>query len=83
MKSREERELIRATAEIHKQLTDAGLKPQFQVLDNECPLGLKIYTDEMLPKGQYQHSKIISYQHCAAPIKTFQCTYGVAQYHKW
>ena len=43
MKSREEQELIRATAEIHKQLTDAGLKPQFQVLDNECPLGLKTW----------------------------------------
>ena len=41
MTSRDERELIRATEELHGQLTARGLKPQLQILDNECPRGLK------------------------------------------
>ena len=41
--SRNERELIRATRFLHTYLSDRGLTPQYQILDNECPGGLKTF----------------------------------------
>ena len=41
--SRNERELIQATRVLHAYLSDRGLTPQYQMLDNECPGGLKTF----------------------------------------
>ena len=41
LKSRAERELLCATEELYKHLTDWGLKPQIHMLDNECSQALK------------------------------------------
>ena len=41
IKLRSESELIRAYAVLHSKLTDHGLHPNFQMLDNECPASLK------------------------------------------
>jgi hypothetical protein len=40
---RSERELLRAYSKMHKHLTDRGLKPHLQKLDNECSEALKQY----------------------------------------
>jgi hypothetical protein len=36
MKNRTDKEMIRAYTSLHKQLINAGLKPELQVMDNEC-----------------------------------------------
>ena len=41
--SQSEAELIRAYSVLHSKLTKRGLRPKFQMLDNECPSGLKDY----------------------------------------
>ena len=41
IKSRSERDLTRAFAKLNQHLTDPELKPFLQILDNECPQGLK------------------------------------------
>jgi hypothetical protein len=41
IKNRSERELLRAYSLMHQHLTDRGLKPQLQKLDNECSQALK------------------------------------------
>jgi hypothetical protein len=41
LKNRTEQELVRAYSKLHQHLTDRGLKPQLQKLDNECPSALK------------------------------------------
>ena len=41
MKSRNEHEIIRVYTKIHTYLTDRGMRPILQKLDNECPKGLK------------------------------------------
>ena len=43
MKSRSDRKLTRAFAKLIHHLNDRGLKPVLQILDNECPHGLKSY----------------------------------------
>ena len=43
IKSRSEAELIRSYSVLHSKLTNWGLRPKFQMLDNECPDGLKDY----------------------------------------
>ena len=43
IKSRSESEIIRAYSVLHSKLTNQGLRPKFQMLDNECPVGLKDY----------------------------------------
>ena len=43
IKSRSEAELIQAYSVFHSNLTNQGLRPKFQMLDNECPAGLKDY----------------------------------------
>ena len=43
IKSRSESELIRAYAVLHSKFTDIGLRPNFQMLDNECQADLKNY----------------------------------------
>jgi hypothetical protein len=41
LKSKSEGEMIRAYSKLHEYLSDRGLKPRLQKLDNECPTGLK------------------------------------------
>ena len=41
IKSCSERNLSRSFAKLSQLLTDCGLKPVLQILDNECPHGLK------------------------------------------
>jgi hypothetical protein len=41
IKSRSESELVRAYTKLHSYLSARGLRPNFQVLDNECPAALK------------------------------------------
>jgi hypothetical protein len=41
LKSKSEGEMIRAYSKLHEYLSDRGLKPRLQKLDNECPIGLK------------------------------------------
>jgi hypothetical protein len=41
IKSRSESELLRAYTKLHAYLSERGLKPSFQMLDNECPAALK------------------------------------------
>ena len=43
IKSRSEAELIRAYSVLHYKLTNQGLRPKLQMLDNEFPSGLKDY----------------------------------------
>jgi hypothetical protein len=38
MKSRTDKETIRAYSKFHQQLIDASFKPELQIMDNECPL---------------------------------------------
>ena len=41
IKSQAERELLRATKELYKHLTDRGLNPQILMLDNKCSQAIK------------------------------------------
>ena len=41
LKNRSEQEILRAYSKLHQHLTDRGLKPQLQKLDNECSNALK------------------------------------------
>ena len=50
--SRNERELIRATRVLHAYLSNRGLTPQYQMLDNECPGGLKAFLCDSSVKFQ-------------------------------
>ena len=43
MKSQGEAELIRAYSVLHSKITNWGLRPKFQIIDNKCPAGLKDY----------------------------------------
>ncbi len=43
LKSKSEGEMIRAYTKLHAFLSDRGLKPRLQKLDNECPAGLKCF----------------------------------------
>jgi hypothetical protein len=42
-KIRNEKETILSYAKVHHQLVKAGLKPQLQIMDNECSIALKQY----------------------------------------
>jgi hypothetical protein len=41
LKNRIKQELVRAYSKLHQHLTERGLKPQLQKLDNECPAASK------------------------------------------
>jgi hypothetical protein len=43
MNNRTDKEMIRAYTSLHKQLTNAGLKPELQVIDNECSTEFRQY----------------------------------------
>ena len=43
LKSRSKHELVRSYTALHTKLTNQGLLPIFQTLDNECPAGLKTF----------------------------------------
>ena len=50
--SRKKCELIRSTRVFHVYLSDRSLTPQYQMLDNECPGGLKTFLRESSVKFQ-------------------------------
>ena len=50
--SRKKRKLIRATRVLHAYLSNRSLTPQYQMLDNECPGGLKTFLREVSVKFQ-------------------------------
>ena len=64
IKSQSESELIQAYAVLHSKLTNWGLRPKFQMLDNECPAGLKDYmrhegiTFHILPPHLHQKNYV-------------------------
>ena len=69
--SRNERELIRSTRVLHAYLYDRGLTPQYQMLDNEYPGGLKIFLREASVKFQL----VPSYLHCTNAVEHAIQTY--------
>ena len=50
--SRNEHKLIRATRVLHAYLSDRGLTPHYQMMDNECSSGLKTFLRETSVKFQ-------------------------------
>ena len=50
--SRNERKLVRATCVLHAYLSDCSFTPKYQMLDNECPYGLKTFLRESSVKFQ-------------------------------
>ena len=48
IKSRSKRKLTQAFAKISQELTDRGLKPVLQILDNKCPHGFKLYIQSVV-----------------------------------
>ena len=55
-----ERKLIRATRVLHAYLSDCDLTSQYQILDNDCPGGLKTFLREAIVKFQL----VPPYLHC-------------------
>ena len=49
---RNKRKLIRANRVLHAYLSDHGLTPPYQILDNECPGGLKTFLRKSSVKFQ-------------------------------
>jgi hypothetical protein len=43
MKNRSDNEMIRAHTALHQQLLNAGLKPELQIMDNECSRAFILY----------------------------------------
>ena len=72
--SRNERELIRATRVLHAYLSDRGLTPQYQMLDNEFPGGLKTF----LRDSSIRFQLVPSYLHCTNAAERAIHTY---KYH--
>jgi hypothetical protein len=64
LKSRTEQELLRACTKLHTYLTQRGLKPVLQRLDNEAPGKLKQYmTDnnvafQLVPPHLHRHNAV-------------------------
>ena len=59
IKSRSESEIIQDYSVLHYKLTNWGLCPKFQMLDNECTAGLKDY---MLREG-IKFQLVLTYLH--------------------
>ena len=93
---RNEHKLIRAIRVLHTYLSDRGLTPQYQILDNECPGGLKTFLREASVKFQlvtpYLHlttpqnvqsklTRITSSPARESTTQTYLCIYGTVSYH--
>jgi hypothetical protein len=59
IKNRTEGELLRAYSKLHQYLTDRGLKPQLQKLDNECSAALK----QFMRQNQVDFQLVPPYDH--------------------
>jgi hypothetical protein len=73
LKARSASELLRAFSKLHQHLTDRGLSPALQILDNECPAALKAF---MLKAGtKYQLAPPNTHHTNAAEkaIDTWKC----------
>jgi hypothetical protein len=59
LKSKSEGEMIRAYSKLHAYLSDRGLKPRLQKLDNECPTGLKRF----MKQNEVDYQLVLPYIH--------------------
>jgi hypothetical protein len=91
MKNRTDGEMIRAYTLLHKQLINAGLKPELQIMENECSKAFRQYlTDEHIdlqlvpPHLNRQNATERAIQtfknHFVA--NNFRCTCGVSCCHR-
>ena len=69
--SRNERKLIQSTRVLHAYLSNRVLTPQYQMIDNECPSGLKTFLREASVKFQLMPP----YLHCTNSAKRSIQTY--------
>jgi hypothetical protein len=60
MKSRSDSEAVRAYTVLYEQLTDAGMHPKFQMMDNEASSAEK----EFLRKKAIQYQMVPNHIHC-------------------
>jgi hypothetical protein len=74
LKKRSERELLRAYSKLHQHLTDRGLHPQLQKLDNECSTALK----QFMRYNQVQYQLVPPYDHRQ---NAAECAIGVWKDH--
>ena len=59
LKSRSALELLRAFTKLHQHLTDCGLSPSLQILDDECPAQL----NEFMCKAGTQYQLALPNMH--------------------
>ena len=69
--SRSKHELIRATRVLHSYLSARGLTPQYQIIDNECPGGLK----QFLRDSSVDFQLVPPHLHCTNTAKHAIQTY--------
>jgi hypothetical protein len=96
IKSRNQSELVRAYQKLHTYLTERGLTPRLQKLDNECPDALKQFMRaqdvefQLVPPYDHRQNapnerlvpgKIIPSLVLPVWIPIFPCICGVALYH--
>ena len=69
---------------IHKLLTNRGLKPHLNILDNECPNVLKVFVREVNKKIQLVPPHIHWIKSAERAIKTFKENFiaGISSTHK-
>ena len=70
--SRNKRKLIRATRVLHAYLSDHGLTPQYQIMDNDCPGGLKTFLREASVKFQLVPPYLHRTNSAERAIKTYK-----------
>lgn len=84
-------EIAKAHERVYNYLTLRGLKPKFEILDNECSAELirmmkkhdiqyqlvpPIYTGPTQRREQSAHGRTTSFQSCAVSIQHFHYNYG-------
>ena len=73
LKSRSASELLRAFSKLHQHLTDRGLRPALQILDNECPATLKTFMLQSGTKYQLAPPNIHRTNAAEKAIDTWKC----------
>ena len=75
-----ERKLIRAPCVLHSYISNCGLTPQYQMLDNECPGGLKQFMRDSSVKFQLfpPHLHCTDAAECAIQTYKDHLVYGLS-----
>jgi hypothetical protein len=73
LKSRSASELLRAFSKLHQHLTDRGLSPALQTLDNECLAALKAFTHKAGTKYQLAPPNMHRTNAAEKAIDTWKC----------